>query len=786
MLVDVLHLSRNLRRSPASAAAAIVTLSLTLGAGAAIFAVVDAVVLTPPPFTNPDALVVVGEAPIDDPAAAPGAVSYATFDAWRERAGSLAAIEAFDGTNLTLTDLGAAERTSATNVTPGFLTLLGVAPAFGRALTRDDVGQPVAIISDAFWRGKLASDPRVIGRQFVLGGQAHTIVGVLPERFFFALNTCDVWRPFPVSPDEAKRSGYRVHVVARLAPAVTPTFLRVALDDVSRMAPRPARVVATSLAAEFAAGATKALLLLAAAAALAVLVAFTNLGGLLVVRSIDRRRELAVRSALGARPSEIFKLLLLEAETLVAIGTALGVLLALWMTPAVARLALEQFGGIATRNIGVSWAVVGIVSVFAASCAAICASVPSLMAARRGVVDALRRGTTPPPRELAVRRVFVAAEVALAFVLLVSMMFLGRSLLDVLDIHAGFDARGLLKLQVSLPAAGYPDQERVATFYAALQSALEQRLGRHAISIVDEVPLTGNRGRDLVRVRPADAGRDAVVRTTSAGYFDVMRIPIVAGRSFDQRDDASAPARIVVSESFVEHVLRGERPIGRQIWLGLPAHAAEIVGVVGDVKHRALDETVLPTVYLSALQAPSRSNVIVVRSALPDADVVGAVRDEVARLDRDVPVYAVRSMRDLVQASPGVPVRRVLTAAFAGFALLAVALGAVGLFGVAAHDVASRRRELALRIALGADPSHLLRATLAQGALIVGAGLVTGSGLSVWATRVLGSIVVDRGGFDVVGAGGAAAMLAIAGACAVLPAALRAARTDPMIALRAE
>jgi hypothetical protein len=214
---DLLHLLRNLRRSPASAAAAVLTLSLTLAAGASSFAVVDAVVLTPPPFTNPDALVTLGERPIDDPAPAPRAVDYATFEAWRDRAGSQAAIEAFDPTNLTLTGLGTAERVSAANVTPGFLTLLGVTPARGRPFDLDDVGRAVVIVSHAFWRGKLAADPAAIGRHIVLGGRPHTIVGVLPEPFFFALNVCDVWRPFPVTPAQAARARYRVHVIARLA-----------------------------------------------------------------------------------------------------------------------------------------------------------------------------------------------------------------------------------------------------------------------------------------------------------------------------------------------------------------------------------------------------------------------------------------------------------------------------------------------------------------------------------------------------------------------------------------
>ena len=786
MLVDLLHLSRNLRRSPASAVAAVLTLSLTLGAGASIFAVVDAVLLTPPPFANPDALVIIGETPLDDLAAAPRAVSYATFEAWGERVRTLAAVEAFDGTNLTLTELGAAERVSASNVTPGLLTLLGVAPALGRAFDLDDVGRPVAIISHAFWRAKLAADPGVIGRQVVLGGQAHTIVGVLPEQFFFTLNACDFWRPFPVTPAQAARTGYRVRVVARLAPNVSPAYVGVALDDVSRTSSPPARVVATAIATAIAGDATRTLGLLAGAAALAMLIAFTNLAGLLIVRSIDRRRELAVRSALGARRSEIARQLLLEAAALVAMGILGGVLLALWMTPAVGRLALEQFGGVASRDVVVSWRVIGVVSMVASVCACICGVLPALVAARRSVVEVLRRGATPPPRELALRRVFVTGEVALAFVLLVSLTLLGRSLLSVLKVNPGFDAQGVLKLQVSLPTASYTNLERAVSFYSALQSALEERLGPHTISIVDEIPLTGDRGRSLVSVRPTDVGREAVVRAAGTGYFDVMRIPIVAGRSFDRSDDSSAPARVAVSESLAERLFAFEQPIGRHVWLAATAQVAEIVGVVGEVKHRALDEPLAPTVYLSALQSPSNSSIVVVRSARPDADVIAAVREEVARLDRDLPVYAVRSMQDVVAASPGVPARRVLTAAFTGFAVLAVVLGGLGLFGVVAHDVACRRAELAIRIALGADPRRILSATLGQGALMVGSGLAVGGLLSIWTSRALGGLVFATAHFDVLSVGVPAAIVMVAGVGAVLPAARRAARTDPLIALRAE
>ena len=786
MIVDLRHLLRNLRRSPSSAIAAILTLSLTLGAGASIFAVVDAVLLTPPPFAEPGALVRLAETPLDDPASTPRSLSYATLDAWRERAGPLAAIEAFDGTNLTLTELGAAERVSATNVTPRFLTLLGIVPAIGRAFDDRDANQPVVIVRHAFWRARLSADANAIGRQLVLGNQAHTIVGVLPERFFFALNACDLWRPLPLTADEAARTGFRIHAIARVSRPLSATDLRAALDDVSRASSPPSRVVATPIERAIAGDASGTLALLAGAAALAMLIAFTNLAGLLVVRSIDRRRELAVRSALGARPIEIARQLLFEAQALVALGTAGGILLALWMTPIVGRLALQQFGGIASREVMVSWRVVAALSVVASVCAWICGLLPAFVAARQSAIDVLRRGTTPPPRERQLRRALVAGEVALAFVLLVAVALLGRSLFGVLRVNPGFDAHGVIALNVSLPAASYAGNARVAAFYNSLQSQLEERFEPGTVSIVDELPLTGDRGRSLVSAHLADAGREAVVRTAAAGYFETMRIPIAAGRPFNRDDNASAPPRAIVSESLAERLFGREPPIGRFVRLATLTKQVEIVGVAGDVKHRALDEPLVPTVYLPAPQAPSHSTAIVVRSRRPAADVIVAVREEVARLDPNLPVYAVRSMDEVVAASPGVPARQVLTATFTAFALLAVVLGGLGLFGAAAHDVASRRAELALRIALGADPSRILRATIGQGAVIVAFGLAAGGVLSIWISRALRGLILGTGGMDLLSVGIPAAILIASGIGAVLPAAFRAARTDPLSGLRSE
>jgi hypothetical protein len=304
----------------------------------------------------------------------------------------------------------------------------------------------------------------------------------------------------------------------------------------------------------------------------------------------------------------------------------------------------------------------------------------------------------------------------------------------------------------------------------------------------------GTAGLSLIGVRPGDVGREAVMREAGPAYFDVMRIPIVAGRSFEPRDNASAPQRVVISESLAER-FAFEQPgvpavasamVGRHIWLAAGTQMAEIIGIVGDVRNSRLDDAFLPAAYLSASQAPSRSCVVVVRSARPDADVIAAVREEVGRLDGDLPVYGVKSMEDVVASSPGVPARRVLTATFTGFALLALVLGAIGLFGVVAHDVAARRAELALRIALGADPMRILSATLGQGAVLVGSGLAVGGLLSIWAARALSSMGFATDRLDVLSVSLPATVLIIAGAAAVLPAARRAARTDPLMALRSE
>ena len=576
-------------------------------------------VLTPPPVTDPGALVVLAEIPAGNAAASPRAAAYSTFEEWRARAAPLASMEAFDGTNLTLTELGAAERLQAMNVTTGFLALLGASPALGRTFAPEDDGLPLVVISHAFWRSRLGGAQSAVGQQIVLGGQPHTVVGVLPERFTFGLETANLWRPFPAAPGTAARAASRVSVVARLGAARVAADLAAVLDEVSGRATPPSRVIATPFATAVSGRARAPLAILAGAAAFALFVAFTNLAGLLMVRAMDRRRELAVRTALGARRFEIARQLLLEALVLAAAGVAGGLLLALWTTPAVGQLAIEQFGGSANRAVEVNGRGIATVSLLAFVCAGFCGAAPAFAASRPDVVDVLRRGATAPPRDRRLRRVLVAGEVAVAFVLLVSLALLGRSLLTVSRTNPGFDPEDVLTLQVSLPSAHYDSAVRVTGFYASLRAALTERLGAGSASIVDEIPLSGGRGVTLVSAGPTQAGLEAMVRSADVAYFDVMRIPILSGRGFDLTDTPSAPPRAVISESLASALFPGESPIGRRVRLRPSLQTADIIGVVGDVRQRALDEPPTPAVYLPGTQAPSNSSIVVVRSQRPDA-----------------------------------------------------------------------------------------------------------------------------------------------------------------------
>jgi putative ABC transport system permease protein len=779
MRLDFPPAFRALGRSPSSACAAILTLALALGVGTTLMALVDAALVQPPPFEDPGALLLIGEAPLTSANGSARPVTRATFDAWKTRTSTVfVGLEGFDGTNFTLTGIGAAERLSATAATPGLLPLLGVTPARGRTFDAADIEQAVVIVSDEFWRTKLAADPDVLGRPLTLGGRLYTIVGVLPHGFTFGLDPCEIW--VPLSPSRLAE-GTRVSAVGRLARDRTALDAMPLLSEISAQSTPPARAVVVPVASAILGPAASTIPLLVAAGAAGALAAAVNLALVMLVRTADRRHELLVRSSLGASSRQLVGEMLLETSVLTGIGAAAGLVLALWLTPAVASVAAGQLGARGVITVAINGRVVGGLIVAALCSACISALVPALHAMKLTAAQLTGRGSTARVRHQPMQSAFVIGEVAVAFVLLTSVVLVGRSLYRVLEVNPGFVGEGVYCMAVSLPRASYPDPASVGSFYSRLQSALRDRLGSDAVAIVDELPLTGDRGRGLVST---EDGRsvDAAVRVASDGYFRIMRTVVVDGREFEPRDRESRP--IVVSQSLARQLFGDTRVSGRRVRLGQSQPPFVIVGVIEDVKQRALDEGDSATAYFSATQSPSPSSQIVVRSTAQAADILTIARAEVARLDPELPIYGWKTMSDVVRASPGVPARQIVAASFAGFAILALALAGVGLFGVMAHMVSSRRAELALRVALGASPTRLARAVLAQGSAMLVPGLAAGWALSLAMSGALRALMFEIGSRDAATTALVAGLVGVTGLLAVLPSARRAARSDPITVLR--
>ena len=516
------------------------------------------------------------------------------------------------------------------------------------------------------------------------------------------------------------------------------------------------------------------------AATLAVGIAFANLLILTLVRALDRSRELAVRMAVGAGPGEPRRQLVLEAVIVALLGGAGASLLALWSTPWISRLALD-FGGLARRDITIGLPTVLALGVSAIAGGALC----GLLARPAATLTSLRGGRSDPVGHLAARRALVAAEAGVTLVLVALLAVVGTSLDRVLAIDPGFEPEGLVKAQLSLPPADYPDAASVTGFYAALRTGLASRLSGASVAIVDEAPMTGDGGRRAVALVGGDRGVDAVVRAATAGYFETLGVGVAEGRGYAPSEAEAVRIPVLASTELVRALGFEGAALGRALRIDGVDAEVEIVGVVEDVRHRALDEPLLPSLYLPAERFPSASSVLMVRSDHPPAIVIAAARDEVAILDPGLPLYGVATMADVVARSPGVPALRLLTVILAAFGLLAMALSALGLFGTVAHDVRRRAREIDLRVALGARPGSVVWGTLVRNGRPVLIGLAGGAAVCVALTGTISTLTVQVTAVE------AGVLLVLASASvlvvtlgAALPAARAAARREPMAGLR--
>jgi putative ABC transport system permease protein len=809
MLRDARHAFRSMGREPGASAVLVITIALGIGANTAIFSVVHAVLIEPLPFREPGRLVVVWE----ENARRPGrqnVVSPANLLRWRERATRLDHLAALYDSRTILTGSGDPEELVYQAVTPEFFAALGVAPELGRAFSAGEGAQhfagrdQVTVLSHELWQRRFAGDPGIVGRAIQLGGDSVVVVGVMPAgvRLLIRAGSLvgkppDLWVPFQFVAAQRNPGGRYLTAVARLKPGVTLAAAQAQMDTIATglAAEWPAfdagwTVRLVPLHAELAGELRPALLVLLGAVGFVLLIACANVANLLLARGAARRREFAIRSAIGAGRGEIVRQSLTETLVLGLIGGAVGLLVARAGTDLLVGLSPVELTGLG--HVGMNVAVLGFTAAASIVSVAICGFAPALEASRWDARDRLADGERqvgPGRRGRRVHDGFVIAQIALAVVLLVGAGLLIRSFARLRAVDPGFDAGDVLTVRVALPPSRYADETRSRRFFSHLVDRVSAIPGVRAAGVVSFLPFAGLGAATgfTVEGRPAPAaGRGPVVdvRVCDDGYFTAMRIPLLRGRLFSALEMEQRSDVVVVNAALARQYFPGEDPIGRRLMIDMrdPVVPSTIVGVVGDVRHVDLATDVRPMAYWPHVQIGYSAMTLVVRTPSDATAMARTVERAVRALDPNQPVSDVRTMaqwmsRTLARAR----FTWVLLAAFAGIALL---LTAVGIYGMVSYSVNQRSREFGLRLALGALRRDIVTMVLRKGVELAAIGVAVGGLLALLLTRGLASMLYDVGAADLVTLGIAASSLAgVAVLASYLPA-RRAARLDAVTSLR--
>jgi predicted permease len=802
MWQDVRYAVRLLWRRPGLAAAVIATMALAIGATTAIYSVVQAVLLQPLPFANPDQIVTVGTSEQDESASTTGFLTYLD---WRDRSRSFRALAVMRNWMPTLVWNGEPERLLAVNVSPNYFGMLGVSPALGRDF-RPSEGTPhgwrVVILSHGLWQRRFQGDPSAVGRSITLNGRVFRVVGVMgsdyqplvEQRLY---HQPDLWAPlgYDAASDSACRRCEHLKVVGRLRRGISPDAARSEMqavqDGLLRQFPGEYgqdRLVITPLADALSEPARPTLLVLFAAAGLVLLVACANVSGLLIVHATARAHEIAVRAALGASRGRLARQLLTESLVLSLLAGLIGVALAQIGRQVLVALAPADIPRLDTAGIDVG------VLAFAAAVTVLSALAAGLVPARRVLaveIDSILRSSD---RRTAghgqpARRVLVAAQLALAIVLLSSAGLMVRTIHALSRVDPGFDPRNLLTFQTSFVGPAYAEDPAVEAYTNAMIDRLRAVPGVLGVATASQVPLGGNMDRWAFRIEGRSTDPDDVPSADRYGvtpdYLKVMGIELRAGRFFDSRDTRQSEPVVVVGETTARRLWGERSPIGERVRLGGPrGPLRRIIGIAEDVRHFNLTDAPTMTVYTPNAQVTESFLVFVVRTAADRDAILPRLRDAIWSVAGDVPIYNPQTGEEMVRT--GVAARRFASALLLLFAALAMTLTAVGLYGVVAFDVSARTRELGLRLALGAARKDVVR-LVAKGALsVVGAGLVSGVIAAMFAARGMSALLWGVAPTDTVTHCAVAILLLIVAVVAHIAPVRRALATDPAIALREE
>jgi len=807
---DLKYAARTLARSPGFTVVAVLTLALGIGANTAIFSLVDGVLLRPLPYEDSDEIVRVMER---NDRYSTMAVAWPNYVDWREQTRTLESLGAYASFSSTILGGDRPVQETAAMVSRGFFDVLGVSPVRGPGLGAEDHREgadPAAVVSHAFWRDVLGAPEELAGRTVETGAFTFRVVGVMPPGFDFPAGT-SVWFPAELRIfGETSRTAHNYRVVGRLADGaaaagaqdeLTGIIARANAGNESDYAGKGATLMPLRNAVS--SSAREPLLLLLGASALLLLVACSNLASTFLARARTREREMAVRASLGAGRGRIVRQLFTEALTLSVAGAAAGLLLAYGVIRSLTTLA--PAGTIPRlEGVGLDPRVLAFTAAVTVLTAVLFGLLPAVRASRADVTGALRsgrRGSSGGDRE-GVWRLIVGGEAAMALILLVGSGLLIRSFQEVLSVDPGFDTREVVTVDANPPATRFGEDPLLAGYYRDLRREVGSIPGVEDVGIVANLPLGAGISNGQIHVEggpePAVSGR---YQAADAGYFRVMEIPLLRGRLFDERDDADAEHVAVVSRSFAELAWPGEDPIGKRITgggmdtyvdpdsAGPASHPwvrwARVVGVVGDVRHRTLTEDPAPTYYFHYLQRPQRmlSGHVVAKAAGDPAGLATPIRTGARRVSPDV-VVDVRLMDRVVQSAVGD--RRFTMLILGAFGLSALLLAGVGIYGVVSYSVARRKREMGIRIALGAQPRDV-RTLVQRGALVtVGVGTAVGLLGALGLGSVVRSLLYGISATDPLTYGAVAATLVATAWLASWIPARRSTRVDPMRTMRAE
>jgi len=799
---DVRYAARLLQRAPGFTAIALVTLALGIGANAAIFSVLNAVLLRPLPYADPDRLVVVGERNPDGSASNTG---YTTFLDWRERARGFEELAMIRSWIPTLMTNGEPERISGMRVTANFFHMLGVKPAIGRDFTAAEDTPSlwrVVVLSDGLWRRRFAADPSAVGRVIMMNDRPYSIVGVMPASFeplisehyyqraeMWALVGYDRSQPF------ACRSCQHLKAIGRLKAGTPLETARADIDAVQaelrREYPRdypPDPITVVPLRDELVGRMRPTLALLMGAVGVVLLIACANVANLLLARMASRERDLALRAALGAGRARLVRQLMVESELLALAGGALGVAFSAAAVPLLTHAAPASMSRLAAASLDVR--VLGFSLALSLSTALMFGLLPAIRASQIDPQRSLHgdgRKTAHAPTSVA-RRLLVAADVAMAVVLLIGAGLMIKSVGRLLGVQPGFDPDRVLTMQISMVGNAYAKDEAVLAKTDEMVARLRALPGVEAAAAAGQIPLGGNGDTWGFHVegRPPGPQDPSVERySVTPEYFSVMRIPLLRGRLFTDADRAGVEHVIILGEQTARGVFPNGDPLGQHVKIGgTEGPWRTIVGIVGDVRHRALSAPPTMQMYLPQGQVTDSYLTMVMRANGDLATLAGEARRAIWSVAKDVPVYEVAPLADLVSRSVGP--RRFVMVLLELFGAVALLMTAIGVYGVIAYSVTERTREIGIRAALGAAPRDIVRLIVGGGLMVVGTGLAIGVLAALAATRFLEGSLYNVSATDpMTFVAVAGVLLLVALAAQGVPIA-RAMRVDPTVALRQE